>query len=43
MNIKKDEIRKFLNQSNYIEEEYSPEALEDAERAFRYAFKHKKR
>lgn len=35
----KEVLNDFLRQSNYIERERSEEALEDAQRAWRYAFK----
>lgn len=40
--ISKEE-REFLEQSNYIEREYSQQALEDAEKAWLYALKKKDR
>jgi len=41
MKYKKEKITKFLQQSNFIEREYSNEALEDAEKAWKYAMKFK--
>jgi len=37
----KQKIKDFLRQSNYIEDERSEEAMEDACRAWRYAYKNK--
>ena len=39
---KNDEIEEFLSESNEIEREYSEEALEDAKKAWDYAYEHRK-
>lgn len=42
MNYPEKDIRKFLKESNYIEQEYSDEALEDAIEAWDYIFRDRK-
>ena len=43
MKYKEENITNFLQQSNWIENEYSIEALDDSEKAWRYAMKFKDR
>jgi len=40
--IAKNELNEFLKHSNFIENERSEQALQDAHRAWRFAFKHRK-
>ena len=41
MKYKKEDITKFLQQSNWIEKEYDNKSLEDAEKAWKYAMRYK--